>query len=83
MYIDWYFDTRVSLYDVKCDFCGKDDPDFFEKGCISGQGKRKDLEDCAELVIDSNHNHSIAKVKPVGYMKFNRHVGVHPGFVNI
>lgn len=56
------------------DYCKKDDPNFFEKGIISGQGKRKDLEDLAQLVIDGNNNNSIAKFKPVGFMKFHKHI---------
>lgn len=56
------------------DYCKKDDKDFFEKGIISEQGKRKDIEVLAELVIDGNNNRSIAKLNPVGYMKFNKHV---------
>ncbi|AXQ66224.1 MAG: putative viral replication protein [Circoviridae sp.] len=53
------------------DYCKKED-NFFEKGILSEQGKRNDLEEIAEKIKDGVGTTTIAANHPVSYIKFHR-----------
>lgn len=56
-------------------YCKKEDKEFFEKGKISKQGKRSDIENVTEQILKGKSITDVAQEYPIQYVKFHR--GIH------
>ncbi len=52
-------------------YCKKDNK-FEENGTISKQGKRSDIEECTDMLVDGNSIKTMALANPVQYVKYHK-----------
>lgn len=67
-----HIERRLGTARQASDYCCKEDNDPFIHGEISSQGKRSDLDDVAEAIIDKKTIKEVANLFPSQYIKFHK-----------